>query len=980
MSYLEEAFQRLDGLSQEVDALASPEATAELEARIASFDTALIDVREEIAVAGNSIDERVSEAEAKIAADVGEVQTRLQEQVTAAEDYLASEVASVQDHLRSQVTDTEQQLAEQVAEAREFLTERLDMQDAEIDSRLAELPQVDRLADLESSGAATGETLQSLSTDMADLAQVTQESQTQLESNASSIAAQAEEISLVAEQVDVHHGELTGRVTAVDEHLVAVDEHVISVNERISSMTDHVSSVDDRVAGLDERINEVNDHVHGVDDRVAGVDERINEINNHVHGVDDRVAGVDDRMTSMGEQLSDVVGRIETQENSNERIQALAHDAELSNETAGRVTYLSERIAEITTKTDATDSKIHQIDGRLVDSNLQIEELGGRIGAAESSLDEFRDQGVNHVSDLAERFADTDEEVKTNSAKLRNTRDRLEDVEAKAEHALEHNGATDAKIVELRRRTIAAHDRIDDTVQQLTELRTHTANVTEQAERATDAAESIGDAAMRIAEAEVILTSVKGQSDTALQRADDAHQRIESLSTSADLDEQIETVSLLISEHVEEQIQTNEDLVRRVEEAAQRAAESSDLAQSAKTQSDEATSRADDAHEQIAELISQLDVLREELDASDGEEVDGSVSEKLDELEAQLTALDERVAEAATMSNHTLDRFDETADQIVNLQQTSATALTRASEATEQLERLHETVSQTELPSDLLERVDAIEKAYEHQANYVDPAIDQRISEAEEHLTKRIEEARAELARQAADNEQRMSENVTRVEGELATQVADARSVLTDSVSQAQVQLDEQIYIEDPEGAAHQSIAAIRGEANLARQVANEAYQFSENLRVLQTDLVKAIQQELGRQSTRLVELEGDGRHNARFADLEHQVDGIGSSIATLTELQSRSTNLDSTLTESVTHMTKSLEESRSEVETLKANLAAAMRRIDTLELQSSQPQIPRSNGADVGDDDDMQAAGDDEADWFTESVSKKAKKKRFGK
>ncbi|NNC80940.1 MAG: hypothetical protein HKN94_12405, partial [Acidimicrobiales bacterium] len=36
MSYLEEAFQRLDGLSQEVDALASPEATAELEARIAS--------------------------------------------------------------------------------------------------------------------------------------------------------------------------------------------------------------------------------------------------------------------------------------------------------------------------------------------------------------------------------------------------------------------------------------------------------------------------------------------------------------------------------------------------------------------------------------------------------------------------------------------------------------------------------------------------------------------------------------------------------------------------------------------------------------------------------------------------------------------------------------------------------------------------------------------------------------------------------
>lgn len=951
MSYLEEAFQRLDGLSQEVDALASPEATAQLGARISSFDDALIDIRSEIETSAVIIDDRVAQAEARIASDVTEVQGRLQEQVTAAEDYLASEVASVQDHLRTQVSDSEQHLAEQVAEARSFLTERLDKQDEEISDRLSDIPERERLEALESTGSAADEAVRALATDVTDLRVSTSELQQgavetekRFDLNSSAITAQAEEISLVAEQVDLHHAELTERISANEDRALASDETL--------------STIEGRVEASEEQVSDTNERITVVDSRVSSVDERM--------------TSVDERISAMDSQLSNVADTIETSDALSERIQSLAHDAELSNETAGRVSYLSERMAELTAQTDSSDTKIHQLDGRLVDASLQIETFDGRIGSMESSLADVVDDGVNHVSDLADRFVDLDEEVKTNSAKLRTTQGRVDEVGGKADQALEHASGTDAKIVELRRRTISAHDRIDDAIHQVTELRTHTAKVTEQAGLATDAADSIGDAAMRIAEAEVIITSVQGQSATALQRADDAHQRIQSLEAAEDVEEQIETVSLLISEHVEEQLLTNEDLVRRVEEAAQRAAESSDIAISAKTASDVAISRADDAHVQIESLTGLVDSLRDDLTGTESGELPADAAERLDELEGQLAQIDERVAEAATMSGHTLDRFDETADQIVNLQQTSATALTRASEATEQLERLNETVGQTELPADLLERIDAIEKAYEHRANYVDPSIDERIGEAESQLITRIDEARAELARQAVESEQRLAENVARVEGELATQVADARSVLTESVSDAQVQLDEQIFIDDPDGAAKQSLASIRDEATSARQVANEAYQFSENLRVLQTDLVKAIQQELRRQSTRLSELENDGRHSSRFADLEHQVDGIAASVSTLTELQGRSTNLDSTLTESVTHMTKSVEDRRSDVDELKAGLAAALQRIESLEAAPA--ESPAANAASEN------AGQTDEDDWFTESVTKKDKKKRFGK
>jgi chromosome segregation ATPase len=990
MSYLEEAFQRLDGLSQEVDALASPAATAQLEAKISSFDGALIELRSELETSTVIVDDRVAQAEAKIAADVSEVQSRLQEQVTAAEDYLASEVASVQDHLRTQVSDSEQQLAEQVADARSFLIERLDNQDAEITDRLSDIPGLDRLEALESNGSAADETVNALSSDVADLQSRTAElhvsaedTEKRFDLNSSAIAAQAEEISLVAEQVDLHHAELTERITAnedranelvanTDERINAIDGRISNLDEHITGTGEHLASTVERMTTVDNRLSSVDDHIASVDDHIAIVDDRVAAVDERVSAVDERMTSVDERISDIGSQLSNVAGTVETTEALNERIQSLAHDAELTNETAGRVSYLSERMAELTAQTDNSDTKIHQLDGRLVDASLQIETFDSRIGSVESTLTEVVEEGVNHVSDLADRFVDLDDEVKTNSAKLRTTQGRIDDVAGKADQALEHASGTDAKIVELRRRTIAAHDRIDDTIQQVTELRTHTAKVTEQAELATDAADSIGDAAMRIAEAEVIITSVQGQSATALQRADDAHRRIESLGVADHVEEQIETVSLLISEHVEEQLLTNEDLVRRVEEAAQRAAESSDIAVSAKTASDVATSRADDAHVQIDSLTALVDSLRDELAESASGELDAGVAERLDELEDQLAKIDVRVADATTMSGHTLDRFDETADQIVNLQQTSATALTRASEATEQLKRLNETVGRTELPTDLLERVDAIEKACEHHANYVDPSVDERINEAESQLITRIDEARAELARQAAESEQRLAENVARVEGELATQVADARSVLTESVSDAQVQLDEQIFIEDPDGAAKQSLASIREQASSARQVADEAYQFSENLRVLQTDLVKAIQQELRRQSTRLTELETDGRHSSRFADLEHQVDDIAASVTTLTELQGRSTNLDSTLTESVTHMTKSVEDGRSEVDELKAGLAAALQRIESLEA------APAATPAVDTTSESTQQDGED--DWFTESVTKKEKKKRFGK
>ena len=152
------------------------------------------------------------------------------------------------------------------------------------------------------------------------------------------------------------------------------------------------------------------------------------------------------------------------------------------------------------------------------------------------------------------------------------------------------------------------------------------------------------------------------------------------------------------------------------------------------------------------------------------------------------------------------------------------------------------------------------------------------------------------------------------------------------------------------------------------------------HLRVLQTDLVKAIQAELDAQSNQLNEIDGvvraaasdqgtaeqmlarmqqletavaslastqqddrDSASNApvddtRLATLESRLNDTASSVESLAELQRRTTNLDTSLTQSMSNITAALEQSNGELAALRAQLDAANARISELE---SAPPIP---------------------------------------
>jgi len=431
---------------------------------------------------------------------------------------------------------------------------------------------------------------------------------------------------------------------------------------------------------------------------------------------------------------------------------------------------------------------------------------------------------------------------------------------------------------------------------------------------------------------------------------------------------------------------------------------------------DHVDNRVNDTHARIDELIGHngdvagsIGDLTGRLDHTDGRigEVDGRVSEintHVSEVEGRLSEVDTFVHEVDGRVNDVHARIDEVAaatntdeltGQLDGMNARVDNAHSRLDEAEERAIEATAAVSdRVAATEERLGELDAVQEkldTVQEQADAVDARINERVDASENRLADRIKEARelladqqqesqAELATKLEATEQAMATQVSAIETELAAQVAEARQLLTEqaddtSTAEALAALEERLQ-------------AVDETANSATSIAIESQHFSENLRVLQTDLVKAIQVELEGQAVRLGELEqanvaavddqqstnaalderitaaeaGNGNTDARLEHLETTIVSLAAKPSgdlglapanpldaqRLSAVEARldeTASSESTLSNSVTNMVAALEQNTREIQSLRALLDDANGRIAELEGSAGGQQLTFSSG-----------------------------------
>lgn len=408
--------------------------------------------------------------------------------------------------------------------------------------------------------------------------------------------------------------------------------------------------------------------------------------------------------------------------------------------------------------------------------------------------------------------------------------------------------------------------------------------------------------------------------------------------------------------------------------------------------------RVGSANERVDGLQSQID----ELATNDSvHAIDGRVNE----LDGRLHDLDGRIG--ALSEDGGIQRVDARLDEVhARLDEVASATNTdelggRIDDTNARVDNAHSRLDEVEERSagataDVGERVGALEErlgqldTLQASVDGVDAALDERVDASENRLAERIQEARELLAEQqqaSSDEltsrldatEAAMAEKVGAIEEDLVAQVAEARELLA-------AQADDSSTIEAL-AAVEERVGAIEEAANNATSIAIESQHFSENLRVLQTDLVKAIQVELEGQAVRLSELESNnasarddqsaaragleermaaaeasnGNTDARLEHLETTIVSLAAKpsgelgLAPANPLDAQrlsaveakleaSTSVEHGLAESLTNMTAALEQNTLEIQSLRSQLDEAHNRIAELE-GGDQPALTFASG-----------------------------------
>ena len=355
------------------------------------------------------------------------------------------------------------------------------------------------------------------------------------------------------------------------------------------------------------------------------------------------------------------------------------------------------------------------------------------------------------------------------------------------------------------------------------------------------------------------------------------------------------------------------------------------------------------------------------------------VTAQVEGVQASVDAVDERFEQVdgrVTQAHQRVDSLhEEFNSQIAAIETQQATASSAI--AQEELTALDGRIGRSQATADAAaQRIVATEAQVESLASELDETK-QQLASTSQQLN--------ETQQQLANATQELTNSSTSDSATLNGRVDDIESRINARLDHIETSTD-----------SDERIAALNASVAHAEQVAREAHEYSDTLRLLQTEIVTTMQsemqgqaEELRQHSAALVEL-GNTEEYApaeRVHQLETKIVEALQTISQLTQLQRRNTTIETQLTDTLTATSEGVEHTQHHVMALRNELEQAFGRIAQLEAEVSGgaapvaavqpaqqlavvPAAPEAHEAVAETLSEEEDAAD--TDWFNESLARK--------
>ena len=583
---------------------------------------------------------------------------------------------------------------------------------------------------------------------------------------------------------------------------------------------------------------------------------------------------------------------------------------------------------------DTVDSSIEGLSEQVTNAATAIDAAHARIDETESAVFGASSQLDSHRSETDAKITDVTHELHTRIDTAFGKIDQLEE---------QHAGGVDE---DLSGTVEQISGRVDDNADQIHQIREQVG--------AKDG--RIGEAHERISASESRIGEAHDRINTTNALVDDAHERINT--TDARVDD------------AHERINTTD---ARIDDAHERISSSAQQAYNTIERVDAVDERVTETHERVGSLEEQVHAL----ESTVGDAIATAGDEAQSQTVESIASLGDQVADVRDATGSNAQRIDTVQSQLGELSDSTG-------ELREHVVALTSQVEQQDQPA-------SIDPQELQQINERLDATDSHISSIGENVstvTTQIDTVTAQIGEVTAQVDQATHQNNEANESlrqSLFSRIEDTEGRLAERISSIEVNTNTQSAVVDDA-----RLDALSASITQAEESAREAQSLSENLRLLQADLVQAIQSEMRTQSDEIEQ------HNAILAELRSTADGdhasaervqvleakIGEalqSISQLTQLQRRNTTVETQLTDTLVATSQGVEHTQQHVIALRGELETALGRIARLEsMIASLQAAPAAAPATAVSPEAVAApptdADDDDADtgWFTESYARK--------
>lgn len=971
--YLEESFVRIAELANVIDIERDGSAAHQQHnsAQFEAFASQIDDVERSVAGLGARIDEateRVEAASIEALAELEEVVNthgskidNLAKQVDD-HDEAQDEIASTIQHLQSRAQSLEETQSSQSAE----IVDEINAANKRIDQSLNDLGAL--RSDLVAGESATTEELIGLEEkvdehagDLASLVRVVDEvtesfdnrighQDSVLGTHSATLANTHKEISGLSEQYSAHDDAISHAQHSADEASATAHR----AEEAAHRANDEAGHAHGNISGLTTRVDDHDGYLDALSGQIQGAETVVGELEGRVANLEPAVNSHGEKLTSVNDWVSELEKRTKQ---TNESATTAHERLDAFNEW---VTTVDGRIVDIHEESETTQRQIEAVNDWSATLDGRIVELQEQTGAAQQQIEANNDWSASldqrtvaledqskatseRLAEIADR-ASTPEDAESSvsndvvsglQGRLDEVEPQIDDVKKTATHAKESAAAASKRIDSVEEKTNALKNHASKLESRTDDVSKRTAGLEERSAATEARIEEIAVSKVRSTDTDTVSS---GEFDALSKTINMVKPHVETH------DQQIEAINDWVTE-LDVRIATARDEDGVVSEQISALNEwSAEL----DGRTIDNRTRSEIAQEQIAQLDAQAAGLREQIDsvASHGTALDATVAEVAGlggETQAQLEATRMQVEALSSQTTNLENHATELNGRVGEIDGRLDQADTALAEMAQKLSFL---VERGQSDAGLSEQIAALATANEQLRSQVNDRSQSGDTDA--------------LAEKVAAAERSIQDTQAAIQGwiqnfEHSGTLADneLRDFMVDRIDTAEDRIDRRLADIEASGAGNERLSAIERGIAEADERARDAYAFSENLRLLQTDLVQAIQAEMAAHASQVERHEHMLMSNgapvngidpvSRVEAVASQVDEAKQNITQLAELERRHTTVEAQLTET-------LDQNQQVVAVLRNELDTALQRIAQLEGQLGNSKAPSPESGYVTD------------------------------